>query len=444
MFKGEYKLAGYDNEFENLPLAQKHRPNTIKKYVGNEKIKISFFSQMVNDKKRPQIILLTGKTGCGKTTFGRLILKEYNCENRNVETGACGVCPSCIAFDEYIATGNFDNLSNVHEVDLTDKSNKRDFSPIFEEMQIPAFGDEWKGYIFDECHAMSDSLQNRMLKITEEPPEQVVMIFCTTDPELLIDTLKNRCQLEYNVVQPTMDELTSLLKDVCNKEGVEYDIEGLRFISTRSEFVFREALKLMQRVIREKHSVKYESVVSVFDAISSSLIISYFKALKNRNVHEYVTILNKAKEKFDLSLFLTELKNFVKRGIYIINGLDIEGVSTGDIKIYRDLFGDFGVDEIGAMLSRILSLDVKNLEMELLLLGYTGLSSAVSSVEESSGLTLIAEIENEIVAEERNASAEVKSEENKKYQKGVENAESMIIPADFSSLLDLGATLVED
>ena len=92
----------------NLSFARRFRPTKMSDYTGNAEIKESLLRYLKSN--RPQSILLTGTTGCGKTTLARLIIKEYFCEDRDEETGACGVCDTCQAIDEYITTGELDAL----------------------------------------------------------------------------------------------------------------------------------------------------------------------------------------------------------------------------------------------------------------------------------------------------------------------------------------------
>lgn len=378
------------------------------------------------------------------TTFARLLAKEYSCEDRNEETGACGQCLSCQTIDDYIATGDTSILSNIQEIDITDQSGKKDLDSVLADMEMPAFGDEWKIFIFDECHMATPALQNRLLKIAEEPPEHVLMLFCTTNPEKLIDTLKNRCQLKLHVTKPKVKELAGLLRYVCENEGVDYDMQGLEFIANRGELTIRTALTNLQQVVTEQNSAKYDNAIQVFDAVSSTVIINFFKALKAKDVFRYVTLLYEIKAKMDLNVFVNELSGFVQRGIYTINGIQLDGVSDNELKVYRDLFGDMGVAQINTLLTKVLNLNPKNLEMELLLLGYTGLDSKSDDNANTGVFDInIPNIEGELEKEVATTNKVLKEKEEQNYQQGVENAKNFSADASIDALMAMGGTLVE-
>ena len=426
-----------------LPYHRKYRPNTLAKYIGNQKLKETAMKALSTD-KRPQTILLWGDSGCGKTTMARLLAKEYSCLDRNEETGACGCCMNCQVVDDYIATGDTSILSNIQEIDITDQSGKKDLDAVLADMELPSYGGEWKIYIMDECHMASAGLQNRLLKIAEEPPENVLILLCTTNPEKLIDTLKNRCQLQLHVTKPKVKELAGLLRNVCENEQVEYDMQGLEFIANRGELTIRTALTNLQQVVTEQNSAKYDNAIQVFDAVSSTIIINFFKALKNKDVFRYITILCDIKSKMELNIFVNELASFVQRGVYTINGILQDGVSDNELKVYRDLFGDLGVSQISFLLNRILTLNRNNIELELMLFGYTGLEDPSITKSESVFDAEIVSIENEVAKEVAMTNKILKEDEQQRYEQGVENVNNLMENASMSAILSMGGVLVED
>ena len=141
----------------------------------------------------------------------------------------------------------------------------------------------------------------------------------------------------------------------------------------------------------------------------------------------------------DLTVFLVELRDFIKRGIYTINGIQVDGISDGELLVYRDLFADLGIDKICILLDKVMSLNINNLEMELLTLGYTGLVSSTTTNTE----VTVPKIENEVAKEEKNATVVIKEKEQKDYEQGVENANNLMESVSVEDLLGLGGSFVE-
>ena len=429
-------------EYEGLPLHRKYRPNTVAGYIGNAKLKETAMKSLSSG-KLPQVIMLYGSSGCGKTTFARIFAKEYSCLNRDPVKGACGECENCRAIDEYIATGDVGYMNNIHEIDITDQSGKRDLDSVLEDMMIPGYGAEWKIYIFDECHMATAALQNRLLKIAEEPPEKVLMILCTTNPEKLIDTLKNRCQLQLQVTKPTVTELASLLASVCTSEGIDYDTKGLKFLANRGGLTIRTALTNLQQVITEQGSAKYESVINVFNAISSALIVDVFRALKKHDVFRYVTLLYEVKSKFEMLEFYRELCNFIMRGIYVVNSIPIEGISDSELKVYRDLFNELGVEQVAYLLERITKLDTNNIEIELLTLGYQGLDIHTQTPVQDSTTLEVEALVKELAGEAAITDKVLHEKAEADKAVGVSNATKGMEPVTLEDLFGMNAVPVE-
>lgn len=164
-------------------LARKYRSKNLNEYVGNKAVKNALIAIRKKETK-PQVIMLYGNSGCGKTTAARLLATEYMCENPSLENGACGECYNCQEMFRYIETG--EEVLDVREIDMTDKNKKENMDAILTEALQPSFY-KYKIYIIDECHMATTASQNRMLKIVEEPPQHLVFIFCTTEPQKMLE-----------------------------------------------------------------------------------------------------------------------------------------------------------------------------------------------------------------------------------------------------------------
>lgn len=365
-----------------LPFHRKYRPQTFNEYIGNERIKKSAMAALRSEHK-PQVILMTGHAGTGKTTMARLLAKEYLCEERHPISGACGKCYNCQQTIEYIETGHSDGLMDLQEIDVTDSNKREDIDRLLEEAGTPSFTGGWKIFVLDECHMMTNTAQNRLLKNLEEPAERVLMVLCTTDPQKLLETIISRCQYKFQVEKPTREELGGLLAKVCIREGVEYESRALSLICAKGDFVPRKTLVALEQVVREKKEVSYNNTVEVLNIIADKYFFEFYRLLLSEpvDVMEYVGLIGKLKSTMSLKEFIDALISFTLRGIYIANGVNVEALDRSEISQYKSLFKQFGVGDTAYLLNLLVDIkESRDIEAKLLLIGYTGLKRGVADV----------------------------------------------------------------
>ena len=401
-------------EEKAITFARDYRPNSLASYVGNERIKETVRNTIARG-RRPQVIIIDGFTGSGKTTIARILMKEYECTGRKEGEDACGVCESCRNFNEYIRTGVLDDLPDIKEINVAENSGKGDVVEILEERVFPPQYGNYKYYYFDEVHKASDALQNYLLKPIEEPEEHVVYILATTEIDKLLPTIRNRANLVLKVKKATEKDISSLMGTICKREDIPFEEEAFRMIATRADFIIRESLNYLQQVV-DAHGVCTADVVSKeFEVVTDSLLFDFYHAYIQRDYMRYMSIMHTIKTTMSFESFLLSLRNFTTRGIYILNGIEIEGMHATEIKKYSSLFQKFDVVQLSLLLSRLLSLGDGNIEANLLNLMYRqNLEDGIAqqyTVSEDLQVSSKIEVSAKEEVKERNRNIEVAREE---------------------------------
>lgn len=427
---------------EILDLHRKYRPKTLQEVIGNAPVKTAI-STFLRSEHKPQVILLKGISGCGKTSLARLICKNYCCENPNPDGTACGVCDTCIDFANYIETGDSSNIINLTEVDVTDDNGKKAVEDLIDDMYAFRLTGSWKCYIFDECHLMTQAAQARLLKTIEEPPENVLICLCTTNPEKLLNTITSRCHYQFNIKKPTRDEIIAHLQSICLQEGISADRKALSLIANKGMMIPRDCLILLQQVICQCKKVEYDSTAECLELIADKYYFTFYKLLtaEQISVYEYLSLIHEISTKLDLDDFIDGLINFTARGIYVYNNVPVDGLDASELPAYSKLFAQFQPREIVYMLNYLTALrNDKDAEIKLMKLGYTGIQGSdalSSSLDDLSELASVSSLTTSAASDSQAGSEAFQERTTVTDEDRKEIVKSETAPVELNNILDM-------
>ena len=238
-------------------LYRKHRPQNFAGVVGQEHVTTAL-RNAVREGRVGHAYLFSGPRGTGKTTTGRVLAKALNCLTLGADGEPCGVCENCVA----IAEGRFLDLFELDAASNNSVDNIRDLTDSVH-LGLGATAKR-KVYLIDEVHMLSAAASNALLKTLEEPPEHVVFVLATTNPEKVLPTIRSRAQhFEFSLLP--QGELEALLAHVLGHEGIDADSEAVAVIARAGAGSARDALSLLDQALAHgTGSLDAEAVADLF------------------------------------------------------------------------------------------------------------------------------------------------------------------------------------
>ena len=292
--------------FSMKALYRKYRPLHLSEVIGQDKT-IEQLQGALTKGKISHAYLFVGPRGCGKTSVARIFAHEINHFDYQLEDSYIDIIE--------IDAATFTSVDNIRE--LREKA-----------MIMPTLG-KYKVYIIDEVHMLSNSAFNALLKILEEPPEHVIFIMATTNPEKIPATIISRTQIyRFNLAEPKV--MQDFLRSVCDKEGIKISDDALKIITERGGGSFRDSLSILNQIGTINLSEKTIEVSDVSAALGipehqeiQNLINFYENSDTKKITHTLAALLNYGitAESITLELINQILKNPTPKSLQLVNQL---------------------------------------------------------------------------------------------------------------------------
>lgn len=225
----------------HLALYRSERPERFNEIIGQKHI-VRILQHQLETDNVSQAYLFTGTRGTGKTTTARILAKALNCTGDPADGQLpCGECENCKAIKE----GRF---LDVIEMDAASNNGVDDMRDLIDRVNYPPMVGRYKVYIIDEVHMLSTSAENAFLKTLEEPPEHVIFILATTNPEKVRETIRSRCmRLDFRRVSE--DDLIEGMARICQRKQVNITRDALALVAQKADGSVRDGLSILEQCI---------------------------------------------------------------------------------------------------------------------------------------------------------------------------------------------------
>ncbi|MFZ1139338.1 MAG: DNA polymerase III subunit gamma/tau [Candidatus Sulfotelmatobacter sp.] len=260
-------------------LARKYRPQKFSEVIGQEHVTRTL-QNAIEQGRSAHGYIFSGHRGIGKTTVARILAMALNCRSQNEPVPEpCGVCESCTE----IRAGN---AVDVIEIDAATNRGIDEIRELREAARYRPARDRFKIYILDEAHQITDAAFNALLKTLEEPPDHIVFMLATTQPEDIPQTIRSRCQ-HFSFRAVKFDAIVAQLRDLVTRENIEADDDALALLAEAGDGSMRDALSILDQAIASSSGkITADSVRNLVGAAPAHILEQVMQAVSEGRSEE--------------------------------------------------------------------------------------------------------------------------------------------------------------
>ena len=280
-------------------LYRKYRPQTFAEVVGQEAV-VRTLTNAIEQGKVRQAYLFAGPRGTGKTSLARILAKSVNCQHGPTATPD-NTCHSCVA----ITNGS---SLDVIEMDAASQRGIDDIREIRERVVLQPVEGRSKVYILDEAHQLTDAAWNALLKLIEEPPPHLLFIFCTTELQKVLPTVRSRCQT-FVFQRPRLPELISKLRLIADGEGIDVPDSALGLIARGGRGAYRDAESTLDQLASATGgAITLQDVLQLLGAVEDEVLFRLCDQIVDGDTAGALVFLEELSERGqDLGRLVTDL-----------------------------------------------------------------------------------------------------------------------------------------
>ena len=319
------------------------RPRRFQDMVGQEAI-VQALKNQAESGRVAHAYLFCGSRGTGKTSAARIMAMAINCKDPQ-DGNPCLVCENCLALSSETTLDVFemDAASNSRVEEIREMLTKTDYPPQFV---------KYKVYIIDEVHMLSNAAFNALLKTLEEPPDYMVFILATTEPQKLPATVLSRCQ-RFDFGRLTESAIMSRLQ-LALTNGVSAEKAALQMIAASAEGSMRDAWSLMDMCLSGQEKLTEENVREALGAVSLDFLFDFLDALQKGDAAQALLLCDQLMRKGrDVQVFLRDFNSHLRQLICVKwTGNSMREVTSDQIEKMRGQVEDISTDMLLHMLEK--------------------------------------------------------------------------------------------